>query len=72
VADESREVVGVNVVPNEGEAMVACGLLRTNGIECDYRLVGVGAGFGGPVGPCEVLVHESDLVRAKELLGEPS
>jgi hypothetical protein len=71
VANDSQDdVVGATVVPNESEALLACNLLRANGIECNYRLVGVGAGFGGPVGPCEVLVHARDQARAKELLGE--
>ncbi len=70
--DEAHDVEPVTVVPNEGEAMVACGLLRANGIQCFYRAVGVGSGFGANVGPCEVLVQQSDLERAKELLGEPS
>jgi hypothetical protein len=72
VADDSTDVATVTVVPNESEAMLACGLLRANGIECFYRALGVGPGFGANVGPCEILVQESDVARAKELLGEPS
>ena len=61
----------LTVVANEMEAEVMCGSLRANGIACDYRKTNVaavwtlGAGAGGPV---EVLVDESDLAAAKELV----
>ena len=70
------EMVTLTVVANELEAEQLCGLLRTNGIECTSRRSDLSAGagtFGGGVGmagPTEVLVRESDLAAARELLGE--
>ena len=65
--------VGLTVVHDQMEAEELCGLLRTNGIECWYRSTSAGAasglGLGGGMGgPTEVLVDESDLEQAKELL----
>ena len=61
----------LTVVANEMEAEVICGSLRANGIACDYRKTNVaavwtlGAGAGGPI---EILVDESDLGAAQELV----
>lgn len=70
------EMVTLTVVPNELEAEQLGGLLRTNGIECAFRPSNMSAGagtFGGGVGmagPTEILVRESDLGAARELLSD--
>jgi hypothetical protein len=70
----TSELVPLTVVANELEAEALAGLLRTNGIECSFRGSNTSAGagsFGGGVGmagPTEVLVRESDLEAARELL----
>ena len=70
------EMVTLTVVANQLEAEQLAGLLRTNGIECTFRGSNTSAGagtFGGGVGmagPTEVLVRDSDLQAARELLGE--
>jgi hypothetical protein len=46
-----------------------CGLLRSAGLECDYRATQLGVTFGGAL---EVLVHEQDLETAQALLPEPA
>jgi Putative prokaryotic signal transducing protein len=63
------DVVGVTVAPNEAEAEIICGLLRSEGIECSYRQTNVGAGAfdGMPGGSQEVLVPASDLERARQV-----
>jgi hypothetical protein len=59
------------VVSGESEAEVVCGLLRSAGIECGYRDT---EAIDSPLedfmaaGSREILVHASDLDRAKELL----
>jgi hypothetical protein len=71
---EADGTVVVTVVHGEPEAEVACGLLRSAGIECGYRDT---QAIDSPLedfmaaGACEILVHESDLEAAKKLL-EPS
>jgi hypothetical protein len=62
------------VVGDEMEAEALCGLLRTNGIDCYYRrsdmsagIAAYGAGFT-IAGPTEVIVNESDLEAARQLL----
>jgi hypothetical protein len=73
VAERRRhEPVGLTVVPNEPEAEIICGLLRTNGIGCSYRKTDTAGawtyGGGGPaLGPFEVLVSAHELARAREL-----
>jgi Putative prokaryotic signal transducing protein len=64
------ELVHLTVVRNEGEAELLCGLLRTEGIECDHRPTnfGVGTMDGLPGGAREVVVAEASLERAQELL----
>lgn len=67
-------VVTLTVVADEMEAEAVCGLLRTSGIKCAYRRGNRSAGagtYGGGfaiAGPTEVLVDESDLDAARELL----
>ncbi len=69
------EVVRLTVVPDEGAAEALCGLLRSEGIECDYRDTDVSATgiFGGNAfgGWREILVSGDDLERARELLPAP-
>jgi putative signal transducing protein len=61
----------LTVVSGEPEAQVVCGLLRSAGIECGYRDT---EAIDSPLedfisaGSQEILVHESDLETAKELL----
>jgi hypothetical protein len=63
--------VVLTVVSGGPEAEVVCGLLRSAGIECGYRDT---EAIDSPVedfiaaGPREILVHDSDLTAAKELL----
>ena len=66
------ELVHLTVVRNEAEAELVCGLLRTDGIECDYRRTnfGVGTMDGLPGGAQEIVVAEESLARAQELLAE--
>jgi hypothetical protein len=66
-------VVVLTVVSGQSEAEVLCGLLRSAGIECAHRDTDA---IDSPLedfmaaGSQEVLVHESDLETAKELLPE--
>jgi hypothetical protein len=66
------EVVRLTVVPNEGEAEMICGLLRTERIACDHRVTDVSSWANrGPSqfwGWREILVGTEDLGRARELL----
>jgi hypothetical protein len=66
------ELVVVDVVPTESEAELLCGLLRTEGIKCTYRLSNYGAGSadGMATGAQEVVVRSEDRERASELLGK--
>ena len=67
--------VRVTIVAGETEAELVCGLLRSADIKCGYRpteevdggLEGIGAG-----GPQEILVAESDLEAAREVLAADS
>ena len=67
------EGVVLTVVPNEQEADLLCGLLRSAGIECGYRDT---EAIDSPLedfiaaGAREILVHQSDLEAARELLPE--
>jgi hypothetical protein len=67
-----REAVRLTVVPDEGAAEALCGLLRSEGIECEFRDTNVSATgiFGGSSfgGWREILVAEDDLERARELI----
>jgi len=66
-------VVVLTVVSGQSEAEVLCGLLRSAGIECAHRDTDA---IDSPLedfmaaGSQEILVHESDLEAAKELLPE--
>ena len=68
------DAVRLTVVSNEMEAEMLCGLLRSNGITCNYRksdpAAAISAESGGfaMAGPTEVLVHERDLEAARRLL----
>ena len=66
------EGVRLTKVPGEAEAEVLCGLLRSEGIECGHRPTveddSAFEGFGGEGGEREILVRESDLERARELI----
>ena len=68
----SNDLVRLIVVGNELEAEVIRSLLTTEGIASMQRYTNLGAGTydGMPSGggPREVLVHESDLERARELV----
>ena len=63
--------VVVKIVSGQSEAEVVCGLLRSAGIECAHRDT---EAIDSPLedfmaaGSQEILVHESDLAAAKELL----
>ena len=62
------ELVTLTVVPNETEAEILCGELRSAGIESGHRPAassGMGSAF---MGPHEVLVGAGDLESARELL----
>ena len=68
---EAGDTVVLKVVSGESEAEVVCGLLRSAGIECGYRETeAIDSTLEDFIaaGPREVLVHESDLEGAKELL----
>jgi hypothetical protein len=66
------DAVRVTTVPGEAEAEALCGLLRTEGIECAHRQTPEeDSPFEGIAtdGIREILVHENDLGRAREILG---
>jgi hypothetical protein len=63
--------VVVKVVSSRSEAEVVCGLLRSAGIECAHRdtdAIDSSLEDFMAAGAQEILVHESDLEAAKELL----
>jgi hypothetical protein len=68
---QADDAVVLKVVSGVSEAEVVCGLLRSAGIECAHRDTDA---IDSPLedfiaaGAQEVLVHESDLAAAKELL----
>ncbi|HEV8105339.1 MAG TPA: DUF2007 domain-containing protein [Gaiellaceae bacterium] len=71
---EDGDPVVVKVVSGEAEAEVVCGLLRSEGIECAYRdtdAIDSSLEDFMAAGSREILVRESDLVAAKELLAAP-
>ena len=62
--------VRLTIVSNEPEAEMLCDLLRSEGIECMHRVTDLGAGAldgVAAIGAREVLVHQADLERAREL-----
>lgn len=68
---DADDAVVLTVVSGEPEAEVVCGLLRSAGIECAHRDT---EAIESPLedfiaaGPQEIVVHQSDLEAAKELL----
>jgi hypothetical protein len=65
------DAVVVKTVADETEAEIACGLLRSSGIECGYReteAIDSTLEDFTPAGPREILVHAADLAAARELL----
>lgn len=67
------DTVVVKVVAGQSEADVVCGLLRSAGIECAYRdteAIDSSLEDFMAAGAREVIVHESDLEAAKELLAD--
>lgn len=67
---DGEDVVVVTVVSGETEAELACGLLRSAGIECGYRDTEAISQLEDFVaaGPREILVREADLEEAKSVL----
>ncbi len=66
------DAVRLTTVPGEAEAEALCGLLRSEGIECAHRQTPEeDSPFEGIAtdGVREILVHESDLERAREIIG---
>jgi len=67
----SEEGVVLTVVSGEPEAEIVCGLLRSAGIECGYRdtdAIDSSLEEFTASGPREILVRDSDLEAAKDLL----
>ena len=68
-----EDAVVVKRVENELEADLACGLLRSAGIECGFRLTeeidSPFDNFAG-TGEHEIVVHPDDLEAARELLAD--
>jgi hypothetical protein len=68
---EPGEGVVLTVVSEEPEAEILCGLLRSAGIDCDYRDT---PAIDSPLedftaaGPREILVRPADLDAARALL----
>ena len=61
----------LTVVSGTSEAEVLCGLLRSEGIKCAFRdtdAIDSSLEDFMAAGAQEILVHESDLTAAKELL----
>ncbi len=70
---EAEAPVVLTVVSGEPEAEVVCGLLRSAGIECAYRdteAIETSLEDFMPAGAREILVRDSDLEAAKELLAD--
>ena len=68
------ETVVVTTVSGQSEAEVVCGLLRSAGIKCAYRdteAIDSSLEDFMAAGAREILVHESDLDAAKELIAAP-
>ena len=65
------EVVVVKRVGSQTEAEIACGLLRSAGIECGHRdtdAIDSALEDYTPAGPQEIFVHPRDLEDARALL----
>lgn len=68
---ESDGTTVVTVVSSEPEAEIVCGLLRSSGIECAFRdteAIETSLEDFISAGAQEIVVRESDLEAAKELL----
>jgi hypothetical protein len=68
---EADDTVVLTAVSGESEAEVICGLLRANGIECAHRdtdQIDSSLEDFIAAGAQEILVHQTDLAMAKELL----
>ena len=69
---DAAEPVVLDVVGSEFEADVICGLLRSEGIECEVQktnlAVGMADAAASAAGPREIVVHAEDLARAREIL----
>ena len=68
---ESDGTAVVKVVSSEPEAEIVCGLLRSAGIECAFRdteAIETSLEDFISAGAQEIVVRESDLEAAKELL----
>ena len=68
---EPGEGVVLTVVSGEPEALVVCGLLESNGIDCAYRdTADIERSLEEftAAGPVEILVDEADLEVARELI----
>jgi len=71
---EADGIAVVKVVSGVSEAEIVCGLLRSAGIECGHRDT---EAIDSPLedfmaaGAQEILVRESDLEAAQELLAAP-
>jgi hypothetical protein len=66
------DAVRLTTVPGEAEADALCGLLRSEGLECAHRPTpendSAFEGIGSD-GIHEILVHQADLERAREIIG---
>ena len=72
---EEEAAVVLTVVSGEPEAEVVCGLLRSEGIQCAYRdteTIETSLEDFMAAGAREILVRQSDLEAAKELLAAPA
>jgi putative signal transducing protein len=68
---EPGEGVVLTVVSGEPEALVVCGLLESNGIDCAYRDtddIERSLEEFTAAGPVEILVRREDLEVARELI----
>ena len=69
-----EDTVVLTVVSGEPEAEIVCGLLRSEGIECAFRdteQIDTSLEDFIAAGAQEILVRETDLAAAKELLAAP-
>lgn len=70
---ETADPVVVKVVSGQSEAEVVCGLLRSAGIKCAYRdtdAIDSSLEDFMASGAQEILVHESDLEAARQLIAD--
>jgi type III secretory pathway lipoprotein EscJ len=68
------ELVVLDVVGSEPEAEIILALLRTEGIQAIAQktnfAVGLADASSSGAGPREILVHEENLARARQILDE--